>query len=155
MKTLPAKCRCAGVPLFYCLDCGSPGLKARRVAADLIRYPLDPPGYAERVRELEAEGLTTSDAQGVADAEFREPRPTTTCAHCGQDFHDRSLIPLDGGGELCHDCMDALRDAAPELLAACDMVQRAYAGDGVDMARAVDACLLAIAKAIQGEGTHE
>ena len=27
--------------------------------------------YAERVRELEAEGLTTSDAQGVADAEQR------------------------------------------------------------------------------------
>ena len=25
--------------------------------------------YAERVRELEEEGLTTSDAQGVADAE--------------------------------------------------------------------------------------
>ena len=25
--------------------------------------------YADRVRELEEEGLTTSDAQGVADAE--------------------------------------------------------------------------------------
>jgi len=33
-------------------------------------YPLDPPGYAARVRELEADGLTTSDAQGVADAEI-------------------------------------------------------------------------------------
>ena len=33
-------------------------------------YPLDPPGYAERVSELEREGMTTSDAQGVADAEF-------------------------------------------------------------------------------------
>lgn len=32
--------------------------------------PLDPPGYAARVRELEAEGLTTSDAQGIADMEF-------------------------------------------------------------------------------------
>ncbi len=32
--------------------------------------PLDPPGYAARVRELEDEGLTTSDAQGVADVEF-------------------------------------------------------------------------------------
>jgi hypothetical protein len=32
--------------------------------------PNDPPGYAKRVRELEAEGLTTSDAQAVADAEF-------------------------------------------------------------------------------------
>ena len=47
-----------------------------------------------------------------------EPRPTTTCLHCGGDFHDRSLIPLDTGGELCHDCMDTLRDAAPDLLAA-------------------------------------
>lgn len=33
--------------------------------------PMDPPGYADRVAELEAEGLTTSDAQGVADAELR------------------------------------------------------------------------------------
>lgn len=31
--------------------------------------PLDPPGYAKRVAELEAEGMTTSDAQGVADYE--------------------------------------------------------------------------------------
>jgi hypothetical protein len=36
------------------------------------KYPLDPPGYAKRVRELEAEGLTTSDAQGVADVEFSD-----------------------------------------------------------------------------------
>lgn len=28
--------------------------------------------YCARVEELEAEGLTTSDAQGVADVEFRE-----------------------------------------------------------------------------------
>lgn len=39
---------------------------------DAVRYPLDPPGYAARVRELEAEGLTTSDAQGVADAEYMQ-----------------------------------------------------------------------------------
>ena len=41
------------------------------------------PNYAARVAELEAEGLTTSDAQGIADVEFgvtaayvasREPR---------------------------------------------------------------------------------
>jgi hypothetical protein len=32
--------------------------------------PNDPPGYARRVRELEAEGMTTSDAQGCADVEF-------------------------------------------------------------------------------------
>lgn len=33
-----------------------------------------PTPYAERVRQLEAEGLTTSDAQAVADAE-RKPTP--------------------------------------------------------------------------------
>ncbi len=32
-------------------------------------YPNDPQGYAARVRALEAEGLTTSDAQSVADLE--------------------------------------------------------------------------------------
>lgn len=32
---------------------------------------LEPPGYALRVAQLESEGLTTSDAQGVADVEFR------------------------------------------------------------------------------------
>jgi len=46
--------------------------KQLRIAADLIRYLNDPPGYAERVRELEAEGLCTSDAQAVADAEFMQ-----------------------------------------------------------------------------------
>jgi hypothetical protein len=39
------------------------------------------------------------------------------------------------------------RKAAPRLLAACDMVRRAYAGDGVSIPEAVDACLLAIAEA--------
>lgn len=37
--------------------------------------------------------------------------------------------------------------AAPDLREACELVQRAWTGDGVDMATAVDACLLAIAKA--------
>src|SRR5688572_4597502 len=32
--------------------------------------PLDQPGYAVRVAVLESEGLTTSDAQSVADAEL-------------------------------------------------------------------------------------
>ena len=31
--------------------------------------PMTPAQYEKRVRELEAEGLTRSDAQGVADAE--------------------------------------------------------------------------------------
>lgn len=37
--------------------------------------------------------------------------------------------------------------AAPTMLEALELVQRAWVGDGVDMASAVDACLLAIAKA--------
>ena len=44
--------------------------KVARMRADQQAYPADPFGYAERVRELEAEGLCTSDAQGVADAEW-------------------------------------------------------------------------------------
>jgi len=42
--------------------------------------------------------------------------------------------------------------AAPMLYDACDLVQRAWAGDGVDMATAIDSCLLALAKA---EGKEE
>jgi hypothetical protein len=40
--------------------------------AEVIAPLNDPSGYALRVRELEAEGLTTSDAQAVADAEFQK-----------------------------------------------------------------------------------
>ena len=36
--------------------------------------------------------------------------------------------------------------AAPELLAACELVDRACTGDGVHISTALDACLLAIAK---------
>lgn len=32
--------------------------------------PLDPPNYAKRVQQLERQGLTTNDAQGVANAEI-------------------------------------------------------------------------------------
>lgn len=42
--------------------------------------PNDPLGYAERVRELEAEGMTTSDAQAVADAEFQKRGADKTAA---------------------------------------------------------------------------
>lgn len=37
-----------------------------------IDKPLDAPGYEARVEELERSGLNRSDAQGVADAEFRQ-----------------------------------------------------------------------------------
>ena len=37
--------------------------------------------------------------------------------------------------------------AAPELLAACDLVQEAWVNSDIQMSEAVDACLLAIKKA--------
>lgn len=40
-----------------------------RVRADARRHFADPVGFAERVRELEAEGLDRSDAQAAAEAE--------------------------------------------------------------------------------------
>ncbi len=48
---------------------------AERMGFEIVRasaavVSIDPPGYAERVRELELEGLTTSDAQACADVEF-------------------------------------------------------------------------------------
>lgn len=43
--------------------------EANRALLQVKAIAAEPPGYAARVRELEAEGLTTSDAQGVADAE--------------------------------------------------------------------------------------
>lgn len=52
------------------VDAVNEHFEALRNALDAVRYPLDPIGYAARVRALEAEGLCTSDAQGVADAEF-------------------------------------------------------------------------------------
>ena len=35
------------------------------------------------------------------------------------------------------------------LIDACDLVQRAHCGDGIDMATAVDACLLALSKPVK------
>lgn len=70
-----------------------------RQKPDDERYPLDPPGYAKRVRQLEAEGLTTSDAQGVADAEFAKakrrgqrnnPDAIEKAADLYQEFHGKS-----------------------------------------------------------------
>lgn len=40
------------------------------------RISIDPPGYADRVRQLEAEGMTTSDAQAVADVEYARAEGT-------------------------------------------------------------------------------
>lgn len=56
------------------------------------------PGSPERIAELEAEGLTTSDAQGVADAEVGflfdrrspEPRP-----YAGEERRQLIRLPAD------------------------------------------------------------
>jgi hypothetical protein len=60
------------------------------------------PSYAERVAMLEAEGLTTSDAQGVADAEvmmgeLAEDEPTSVCLTCTNDlgWHRRRADHLE------------------------------------------------------------
>ena len=45
--------------------------------------------YADRVQQLEAEGLDTSDAQGVADAEAMQ----------GRAFDFNPQFPLDPHGE--------------------------------------------------------
>lgn len=44
--------------------------KFTELLAESDEFSLDPPGYNKRVEELEAEGMTRSDAQGVADYEY-------------------------------------------------------------------------------------
>lgn len=54
-----------------------PNCKATMMTCDRVPAmpTLDPPGYAARVAQLESEGMTTSDAQSVADAEFMQAKP--------------------------------------------------------------------------------
>ena len=75
--------------------------RQRRIADDLKRYPLDPPGYMERVRELEEQGMTTSDAQGGADAEI-----LTGGLRLGENTHC-VVITVEGG---CVTDVDGLPD---------------------------------------------
>jgi hypothetical protein len=68
------------VPYFgYCQECWDKKQDA----------PNDPPGYAKRVRELEAEGMTTSDAQAVADVEFAKKEAKTA-----KDRKERNMEPF-------------------------------------------------------------
>lgn len=48
---------------------GNDAMDACKNVWSAIDSPLDPAGYARRVAELEGDGLTTGDAQGVAMAE--------------------------------------------------------------------------------------
>lgn len=41
---------------------------------DEDKHSLDPPGYAAHVRHYESQGMTTSDAQGTADADIQQGR---------------------------------------------------------------------------------
>ena len=59
--------------------------------------------YEARVRELEDEGLDRSDAQGVADVEFRQ---AGRCGYC----HKPGAA---GAAGLCAECND-LHDRAEE-----------------------------------------
>ena len=58
--------------------------------------------YAERVQQLEAEGLSTSDAQGVADAEALK----------GREFDFDPRYPLDGGRRRAARLTSAQTEAA-------------------------------------------
>lgn len=66
--------------------------------------------YDERVEELEAEGLTRSDAQSVveaADAKFE------TCTSCGERKPDEVQERYSFGiyaGRLCKSCCSKYRD---------------------------------------------
>jgi hypothetical protein len=71
-----------GAPVFYAYSAegeyreGTPyqlaHCEAIKTKVILPPYWHDAPGYAERVRQLEAEDMTTSDAQGCADAEVMQ-----------------------------------------------------------------------------------
>ncbi len=54
------------------------------------RVVLDDPDYEKRVKEMEAQGLTRSDAQGVIDAQDmqRNPKPWVVVRHPGEDDED-------------------------------------------------------------------
>lgn len=68
--------------------------------------------YAQRVAELEAEGLTTSDAQGVADAEQMKGRVfAEDAAHPNDDAVIREHMRKGGGRQ------SAVVDRALKLVA--------------------------------------
>lgn len=70
--------------------------------------------YEARVQELEAEGLTRSDAQGVADVE--EMKTRDYCGVCGGKFNESVSYPtlknrqIIGGREICGECQQDAED---------------------------------------------
>jgi hypothetical protein len=68
-----------------------------------------------------------------------------TKEHAEEVFQRITGIPFTGSYKA--ESHLRIMHAGPKLLEACDLVQRAHVGDGVSMADAVDACLLAIAEA--------
>jgi hypothetical protein len=75
--------------------------------------------------------------QAIGDFSKRE--------YAEEAFQRITGIPFTGS--YTADARLRIMHAGPRLLEACDTVQRAWVGDGVTMAEAVDACLLAIAEA--------
>lgn len=70
----------------------------------------------------------------------------------GDDKPMVELIYIGGAEDFAAAALGLARQftASSMLLEACDLVQRAHVGDGVTMAEAVDACLLAIDEANTG-----
>lgn len=61
--------------------------------------------YVKRVAELEAEGMTTSDAQAAADAEFIAA--DNACPDCGHDQAKHTDFTFGRGGcssDVCEEC---------------------------------------------------
>ena len=65
----------------------------------------------------------------------------------GAEFPVCLVAKTRGGTKPPQEANARLIAAAPEMLEACQLVERAAVGDGVDTSRAIDACLLAIDRA--------
>ncbi len=100
-----------------------------------IPNPLD--ALRDLMDQLIAVGIALENAPDSAEDDFGQWHGAE-----GLDFSDARAVLASNV-----DSAVARKSITTELLEACDSVQRAWVGDGVTMAEAVDACLLAIAKA--------
>lgn len=127
----------------------------------------EPADYAERVRAYEAEGMSTSDAQGVVDAEINKGDAVSQSKHTPGPWHtDQQGIRDAEGNLLAESFADIDKDipsgeteqlanarliaAAPELLEACWAVKAYMTGreeSYKQAANAIDKVTKAIAKA--------
>jgi hypothetical protein len=77
--------------------------------------PNDPKGYSKRVRELEEEGLTTSDAQAAADAEFAKKGADKTALHFMNEYDVDEAVALLGNDPVLGKAVRFLRDFKDEV----------------------------------------